>query len=676
MKPVRIIITIIISLGLMGVIFNSFAAVALPDGSGFIVILNPAGLAEKPKITIHNVTIHVKKNYAITQVYEEFVNPYEEPVSGTFYFPLPENSLISNFSLKINGSTYYAECKPLEQAREEYEQAEAEGREAAILEYVAPNMFAYSISIGANSSLGVGLEYEQLIELKHGKYRYSYAMDMSGQGLPADIGVVNLDFELDGGNQRIMSLNTSFIDMSETAASEYRKKLTYQAENLVPDKNFVVDYQLEIGGLAGNLMTYTNGDERYFLYSLAPDPEELGMDGYEGYLGKNIIFVVDKSGSMGGTKMSQVKQAMLSIVQNLNEQDKFNIVTYESSVSLMSQSGMVMATNDNIISALDFINNLNAGGGTNINDALVTALGLFTESLPGLNLVVFMTDGQPTAGITEPETIVQNVIDHNEHSAVIYSFGFGIDLNFDLLEKISHTTGALGGEAFQVDPSQENIELELVDFYKVVENPLMSQIKLSFTSSDADISDTVPRTETSTTNLETLFQGSEKLVSGMMNTSATNLSISLTALVGELEGFTVSHTFDLVLTESTDFVERLHASRKIDELLDIIDFITNEGLLNTTIEKIVTIALKYGFATPYTALLVDPSVMPPVEGKETCSATGTGVLPSPPTETHAGNSGLDNYVKPSPGFEVLELIAGLVLVFVAYRGYRKSRRFL
>ncbi|MHA2295837.1 MAG: VIT domain-containing protein [Candidatus Hodarchaeales archaeon] len=662
MNAKRKIVLVFCFFGIINLLIMNCVSITADDGSGFMVMIHPDDTVEIPEIRVHNVSVSILKNYAITKVYEEFVNPHDEPMAGTFYFPIPENSLISNFSLIINGTAYYAECMEVEKAEAEFEKAKEEGREAAIMKYVGANMFSYSVSMSANSTLGVGIEYEQLLELKYGKYTYKYAMDLSGNDLPITIDSVNLDFDLDGGNQRITSLNTDFQGIIEQSISDYRKELVYHGEQLIPSTDFAVDYQLEIGGSSGNLMTYTKGDERYFLYSLAPDLEDLGT---EVYLGKNIIFVVDVSGSMSGESISQVKTALSSIINSLNPLDKFNILPYESEVT-MYKTEMVTANYDNQMQALSFISGLAATGGTNINDALVTSLGQFKENLPGLNLIVFMTDGQPTAGITDTESIVSNVKTSNENSATIYSFGFGVNLNFDLLQQVSYYTG---GEAYQIDPDQEDIQIELEDFYKTVEDPLMSQISLKFTSSDANIQDTIPISSSDATSLETLFDGSEKLITGKMSTEATTLSIEISALVGDLRNFIVKDTFNLVDTESTNFVERIHASRKIDSLLDIITFISNDELLNATIDEIVTIAMKYGFATPYTALLIDPSKLPLVEGEE--------MIDYSPQQTFMATTNTQDKAYPpggimasAPGFGLLELSLGVLMVIVIYKRKR------
>ncbi|MHA1167813.1 MAG: VIT domain-containing protein [Candidatus Hodarchaeales archaeon] len=656
------------------------AVAPLNYGSGFIVVINIDGNEGLPKIAVHNVSVTLFKNYAVTTVYEEFINEQDTAVNGTYFFPVPKNAIISNFSLTINGTTYYAECMPVQQAREQYEEAVAEGRDAAIMEFKEANLFAYSVSIRANSSLGVGIVYEQLLELKHGSYNYEYALDLSEYDLPANIDEVNLHLDLNGGNQKIKSLTCDFPSLAEEIHSAYSRSFSYHDEDIIPDKNFSLTYQLVINGSSGNLMTYTNGLDRFFLYSLAPDIEEL-TDGT--YLGKNIIFTVDVSGSMGGNKISQVKDALNSIIQNLNPQDKFNILAYSGIVEKF-RTDAVQADISNIQSAISYIQGLVASGGTNINDALTTSMNQFTEYQPGLNLIVFMTDGQPTAGVTSAQSIIENTISSNECGAQVFSFGFGEDLNFPLLEDVSYHTG---GKAFQIDPLEEDIELELMDFYTTVENPLMTMITLEFTSLGADVQDTVPSLSAFTTSLETLFEGNEKLVTGKMNSSLEYLDINLTALVGSYEVFSVEHSFNLTETESTDFVERLWASRKISSLLEIMPYITNEELRNATIEEIVEIALDYGFATPYTALLIDPAVMgdkkdsedennPP--GSETYTATTnpasyTSTANYYSTETETDNQVVDSYLAtPAPGWVLPELFVSLSVATIIY--YKKRRK--
>lgn len=219
------------------------------------------------------------------------------------------------------------------------------------------------------------------------------------------------------------------------------------------------------------MLFYENGSEGYFMHIFSPGEEELGTSA----MSKEIIFVLDKSGSMEGDKIEQVKEVFGNIIEDLPPGDYFNIIFFDSTAQ--SYSGTLMEANsEEKAGALDFVNNLDANGSMNINEALLTALGMFNPESERVPIIVFLTDGEPTQGVVSPYAIRQNIKDANSAQVSIFSIAFGIDdeSNYYFLRAIENYGTA---EWFSPDA---NAAEEIGSFYETISTPLITDMEFSY----------------------------------------------------------------------------------------------------------------------------------------------------------------------------------------------------
>jgi Ca-activated chloride channel family protein len=241
----------------------------------------------------------------------------------------------------------------------------------------------------------------------------------------------------------------------------------------------------------------------------------------------------------------------------------------------------------NVEDALRFIKRFRARGGTNINDALASSLGMFDGS-ERPNMVVFLTDGEPTVGVTDLMDIVQNVERENKKDARIFVFGVGHDVNTHLLDRISEMNR---GVSDYVAP-HEDIEVKVTSFFRKVSEPILSDIELDF--GKIRVRDIYPVT------LPDIFRGTQLVLLGRYESNGPT-AITLTGSVnGKLERLVFESNFSRYDT-AHDFIPRLWATRKIGYLMGEIRL---HGEKEELVEEIVRLSKEYGVMTPYTSILV------------------------------------------------------------------------
>ena len=304
---------------------------------------------------------------------------------------------------------------------------------------------------------------------------------------------------------------------------------------------------------------------------------------------KDICFVVDTSGSMAGDKIAQAKKALNFCLSSLDPQDRFHMVAF-SHESQVFEGGLQEASAANVERAKNFVEQIRAEGGTNINDALIDALkpgaGRSSDGRP--YLIVFLTDGQPTIGVTDLDKILQNVSGANASEVRLFVFGVGDDVNTNLLDRLAKENH--GAREYIGD--REDLEIKLSSFYRKVARPVLANLELTWNG--LNVHDVYPR------ELPDLFAGGEVVVVGRYSGSGP----AAIEVHGERRGTRERHVYEVNLA-ATDtrhqFLPRLWALRKVGFLLDEIRL---HGENKELVDAVVQLAIRHGIITPYTAYLV------------------------------------------------------------------------
>ena len=381
------------------------------------------------------------------------------------------------------------------------------------------------------------------------------------------------------------SLDHCFLERgSQLIEGNNREQVRYEADSL-PASELRVVFETANPPLNGNMLFYENESQGYMMHIFSPGEEDLGTSA----MNKEIIFVLDKSGSMQGYKLEQVKEAFGNIIEDLPSGDSFNIIFFDSTVQ--SYSGTLMEANpEQKAGALEFVNSLEANGGTNINEALLTALGMFNPESGRVPIIVFLTDGEPTDGVISPYAIRQNIKDANTAQVAIFSIAFGIEdeNNYSFLRAMSLENY---GTAERFSPD-DNASEEIGGFYKTISTPLAKDMNFSYSGGV---------TELVNTGEKNLFAGSDSIVLGKYSpeTSRIRADISASTRTGAR---IISKEFVVSPKEENAFIPRLWAYTTIESLLDRIEV---EGETEPLVAAVTDLALEFDFVTPYTSLFVE-----------------------------------------------------------------------
>ncbi|MEA2003995.1 MAG: VWA domain-containing protein [archaeon] len=400
---------------------------------------------------------------------------------------------------------------------------------------------------------------------------------------------------------RIISLETPGFEGAGTKyISSTEARVTYGAKAL-PDKDLRIVFTTDSTSLSGEMLFYETGGQGYLMHIFSPSIKDLGTAA----LDKEIIFVIDKSGSMRGSKIAQVKRVFTGIIADLPPDDYFNVIFFDRQSVIFSDT-LMEANTQTKADAANFVNALSADGGTNINEALLTALGMFDPDSERVPIIVFLTDGEPTNGVTSPYVIRDNVKAANWAGASIFTIAFGIEdeANYDFLRALSLENC---GVAEQFYPGK-NAESEMNTFYETISTPVITDMDFSYSGSSDIVN----------TGYNTLFAGSDAIILARYPAGTGNIGSSIDA-VTRTGSRSFDKTFPVVLRPDNSFVPKLWAHTKIRELMDRM---VVEGESGALVSAITDLSLEFGFVTRYTSLFVEVPVIDKISEANTEAYAG------------------------------------------------------
>ncbi len=570
-----------IALTLLGLFFSMVSPV-LADG---IIIPEPppdVPFTEVPNLAIkyHKVKVTIDDQVATTYVDQVFVNESRYELEGLYIFPLPEGAAVSEFAMWVDGERLEARVLDKDEARRIYEDIVRKRRDPALLEYLGRGAFQVRIfPIPPHSEKRVELEYSEVLNMDQGLVRYVYPLNTEKfSSRPIEEVVVSIDVH---SSQAIKAIYSPSHAVAIDRESDYRFKVGFEEYEVKPDRDFELYYSVSAGDFGLNLLSYKpRGEDGFFLLLAAPQVEVKQRE----VVAKDVIFVLDVSGSMKGEKLAQAQEAVEFVLDNLHEEDRFNIIAFSTGLSQYA-SRLVPAEERN--EARRFVRNLEAVGGTDINRALLEALSQAQGERP--QIIIFLTDGLATEGEVDTQDIIDNVDDAAGPEARIFTFGVGDEVNTILLDTIAQQHR---GASAYVRPGQ-NIDEEVSAFYAKVSVPLLTNIDLDF--GDIHIEDTYPYP------LPDLFAGSQLVLVGRYREGG-NTTITLSGEVNDQPKEFVYDDISFRERGGQDFIPRLWATRKIGYLLNQIRL---HGESQELVEEIVDLSVRYGIITPYTSFLIE-----------------------------------------------------------------------
>ncbi|MDR1385029.1 MAG: VWA domain-containing protein [Planctomycetaceae bacterium] len=531
---------------------------------------------------------------AEVNVSQTFTNTTNRTIETSFVFPLPYNGAIDQMTLLVNGKEYPAKLLDTKAARSTYERIVRANRDPALLEWIGTGMFRTSVfPIPSGESRTVTIRYTQLLRSEHGVTDYIFPLTTAKYtSKPLEKITITLNIESRDELKNIYS-PTHGVDVKRF--NEKRAVVKYEESNTVPHSDFRLLFDTQNGEISSRILSYRpkNDEDGYFLLMSSPKiTSEKNKP-----IAKTVVFVLDCSGSMSGNKIEQARESLKFVLDKLNEGDKFNIITFNSGVSTYKQD-LIDYNSKTKQESLDFCDSIRATGETNIHDAIKTTLAMVKDK-EHPSYLIFLTDGQPTSGITDESKIVVDAIESNSNKTRMFVFGVGNDVNSRLLDKLAR--GNFGISDY-VLPT-ENIEEKISNLYSRISAPVLTNAKWSiFRENDGNRNVTnqvYPASEFD------LFAGEQLIIVGRYSKTG-DVSVTLTGTVDSNEK---TFTFDGEFVETSDdsrfsFIERLWAVRRIGEIIDQLDL---KGDNKELTEELVRLSTQHGILTPLTSFLADDS---------------------------------------------------------------------
>jgi len=536
-----------------------------------------------------SIDARVRAQVAEVQIAQTFHNPGSFQIESEFLFPLPEDGAVQNFVLLVDGRELPGRLMDKDEARRIYEEIVRTKRDPALLEYMGRGLYRTSIfPIPPGADRKLTMRYTQLCKRDRELVEFSYPLGTQKfTARPIQRLSVNTTITT---KEAIKSVYCPSDDAHVERLGDHEARISLERRDLVPDHDFRLVYTLSEGAIGASVISFrsSSGDDGYFL--LLASPEVKAPDSRA--LPKTVIFVLDRSGSMAGKKIEQARKALKSVLNNLRDDDLFNIVVYDDRVESF-QPELQRYTSRTREEAERYIENIREGGSTNIDSALKTALGMIRDdSRP--SYILFMTDGLPTAGETQELRIAENCRQANTRKTRLFCFGVGFDVNARLLDRLS---GSNSGTSEYVKPD-EDIEGHVGRFYARLTSPVLADLRIELAG--MDLNRTYPR------DLPDLFEGGQIVWVGR-NRQSGRTTLRITGKVGsERRSFEFpAELADADRGSTYDFVERIWATRRVGYLIDQIDM---SGQNRELVDELVSLSTRYGILTPYTSFLADERV--------------------------------------------------------------------
>lgn len=448
-------------------------------------------------------------------------------------------------------------------------------------------VFSVRINTAANSEATFVLQYEELIVRRRSKYQQVLNLNPGAvvDDLSVQVRVVDTQTVVNETASQFVTPNR--ISGNEVVFS-YSPSTTEQKEDSVYGLGRDLTVEYDVINSQDSVGTFVVDDNCYFTQFFSPS----GVD----QVPVDIVFVIDVSGSMGGTKMEQTREALETIINQLRSTDRFTMLTFSTSISYWKEN--LVSAGEFSQQGVEFARSLSAGGNTNFHGGLQDGARVLkthgrSDHVP---LLVILTDGQPTEGEINEDTIVREARVTLSGTAIsLNCLGFGLDLNFRLLERLSLQNNGLVRRIYEGRDAPQQLE----GFFEEISSPLLRNIRIVF---DSDAVHSV-----STTEFPLLFQGGEIVVAGQCDKDATKIDVEVVATGGDGP---VTFTAE-VSTNPTNIIgdygpstERLLAYLLIEQLLESRLALTNETAINANVKKALELSLEYNFVTELTSLIV------------------------------------------------------------------------
>lgn len=503
------------------------------------------------------VDVEISGFVARIRVVQDFENTFAEPIEAVYTFPLSQNSAIDDMTMTVGTRTIRGKVMKRDEARKVYETAKADGQTASLLDQERTNIFTQSVAnIMPGESVKIEISYVETLKYEEGEYEFVFPMTVGPRYIPGSVvdaakisppiaatragHDISINVSLNAGVP-VESIRSTSHDVDQLNYSPASAKVNLKGETTIPNKDFILRYDVTGKRIEDALIAHRSARGGFFTLVLQP-PDKIAS---EDRTPKEIVFVLDTSGSMSGFPIEKAKEAMKLSLDGLYPEDTFNLITFAGDTHVLFD-GPVPATQGNIEMAREFLDSRRGSGGTEMMKAIKAALAP-SGSKEHLRIVCFMTDGY----VGNEDEIVAEI--QRNSGARVFSFGIGSSVNRALLDKMAE---AGRGEVEYVSLTDDGAKAAK-RFYERVRSPLLTDLSIEWNG--MPVADVYP------SKLTDLFSAKPVIVKGRYLRGAKGTI----KLKGTFAGSPYERNIDVTLPEAeaaNDSLASLWARQRIDEL--------------------------------------------------------------------------------------------------------------
>jgi len=585
------------------------------DTPGALQVLDASG---KPKAVcpLKHTAVKAEISGFLSRVVvtQEFENPFKEKIEAVYTFPLPQNAAVDDMTMLVGDRTVRGRVLRREDAQAVYEAAKTGGKVASLLDQERPNIFTQSVAnIMPGEQIKITISYVETLKYEDGSYEFVFPMVVGPRYIPGDaIGSpasgngfapdtdkvpdasritpvpvakgmrvghdISVEVALDAG-VAIENVNSGShaLDMQRPGITQAQVRL--KNSSVIPNKDFILRYDVAGKGISDALLTHRSERGGFFTLILQPPDRVTVAD----VTPKELVFVLDTSGSMSGFPIEKAKETMKLALDSLYPADTFNLITFAGDTHILFPEP-VPATRENLQKAQAFLASRSGGGGTEMMKAIKAALDP-SDAQGHLRIVCFMTDGY----VGNDLGIIAEV--RNHPNARVFSFGIGSSVNRFLLDKMAEQgRGEVEYVALTDDGSAAARR-----FHERVRNPLLTDISLEWNG--LPVADVYPQ------RIPDLFSAKPVIMTGRY----TSAGSGVVRLKGKMSGRDFVRDIPVTFPESKtqhDVLAPLWARSRIDDLMSQDLEGMQRGATRPDLKETITnLGLEYRLMTQFTSFV-------------------------------------------------------------------------
>jgi Ca-activated chloride channel family protein len=559
-----------------------------------------------------DVKARISGPLARVTVTQEFENPFQEKIEAVYAFPLPPDSAVDDMTMLVGDRTIRGTIKPREEARKIYDDARRSGRVAGLLDQERPNIFTQAVAnIMPGAQVKIVISYVETVPYEEGSYAFNFPMVVAPRYIPgAPTGKqaggwapdtdqvpdasrvtpqvtpegtraghdISVEVSIDAGvpiDSLASKTHEVVIDRPDSRQAEVRLR----DKAVIPNKDFILKYAVAGQSVEDAVLTHRKGADGFFTLLLAPPPRVAADE----VTPKELVFLLDTSGSMSGAPITKAKEAMQAALDTLNPRDTFNLITFSGATQILFPKP-VPATAENLRQAREFLASRYGSGGTEMMQAIRAALDP-SDQQGHVRVVCFMTDGE----VGNDHEIIAEVQKHP--NARVFAFGIGSSVNHYLLDNVAkYGRGEVEYVGLKDDGSAAARR-----FAERVRSPLLTDISIDWGG--------LAVTELYPSRIPDVFAAKPIAIAGRY----TAPGAGVIRLRGKISGRDFSREIRVALPASqveNDVLATLWARRKVDDLtsqdLNGLQYGTPRSDLK---DQIVKLGLTYRLMTPFTSFV-------------------------------------------------------------------------